>query len=74
MIVMFDSRTLHKRHPPTSLVSAEVLVSLIFQIVLQCAVQVLVYFFVQDQCWYTDKTPTEGQSLHIVAAQTCYSI
>jgi len=39
----------------------EMLVSLIFNILFQCAVQVLMFFLLQDECWYTDKNPREGK-------------
>ncbi|XP_039253906.2 polyamine-transporting ATPase 13A3-like [Styela clava] len=49
-------KILHWKKPPTSLVCAEMLVSLFLQIFLQFGLQLLPYILVQDQCWF--RTPT----------------
>uniref|UniRef100_H2YT62 Cation-transporting ATPase n=1 Tax=Ciona savignyi TaxID=51511 RepID=H2YT62_CIOSA len=51
---------LHKKHPPYSLLSVEMLVSLMVHIILQLGAQLLVFFMIRRQCWYTTLTPAQG--------------
>ncbi|XP_078491913.1 polyamine-transporting ATPase 13A3 [Ciona intestinalis] len=53
---------LHNKHPPYSLVSLEMLVSLLGHIILQLGFQVLIYFYVRQQCWYTTLTPGQAHN------------
>uniref|UniRef100_H2YT60 Cation-transporting ATPase n=1 Tax=Ciona savignyi TaxID=51511 RepID=H2YT60_CIOSA len=50
---------LHKKHPPYSLLSVEMLVSLMVHIILQLGAQLLVFFMIRRQCWYTTLTPAQ---------------
>nr|CAB3224445.1 probable cation-transporting ATPase 13A3 [Phallusia mammillata] len=48
---------LYRKRPLSSLVSLEMLTSLMGQIVFQLAFQVAIFFWVKDQCWFTNLPP-----------------